>query len=55
MLALRGACLLSASQGGAGQEEVIAALDRQLALTVADRAPEMRPEDRAKVEQAATV
>jgi uncharacterized membrane protein len=47
---LRGACLL-----GGGREDVIAALDRQLALTVACCAPEMHPEDRAKVEQAATV
>ena len=46
---LRGACLL-----GGGREEVIAALDRQLALTVACCAPEMLPEDRARVHQAAT-
>jgi uncharacterized membrane protein len=46
---LRGACLL-----GGGREEVIAALDRQLALTVACCAPGMLPEDRARVQQAAT-
>jgi hypothetical protein len=37
-----------------GREEVIAALDRQLALTVACCAAEMFPEDRARVQQAAT-
>jgi uncharacterized membrane protein len=52
---LRGACLLGAGQGGGGREEVVAALDRQLALTVACCAPEMHPEDRARVEQAATM
>jgi hypothetical protein len=47
---LRGACLL-----GGGREEVIAALDRQLALILACCAPEMLPEDRARVQEAATV
>jgi uncharacterized membrane protein len=46
---LRGACLL---QGGS--DEIITALDRQLALTVASCAPEMLPEDRARVTDAAT-
>jgi uncharacterized membrane protein len=46
---LRGACLLSG-----GREEVIAVLDRQLALTVACCAPGMLSEDRVRVEQAAT-
>jgi uncharacterized membrane protein len=46
---LRGACLLSG-----GREEIIAALDRQLALTVACCAPEMLPADRARVQEAAT-
>jgi uncharacterized membrane protein len=46
---MRGACLL-----GGGREEIIAALDRQLALTVACCAPEMLPEDRARVQEAAT-
>jgi hypothetical protein len=46
---LRGACLLSG-----GREKIITALDKQLALTVASCAPEMLPEDRARVEDAAT-
>ena len=46
---LRGACLLAA-----GREKIIAALDKQVALTVASCAPQMLPEDRAKVEAAAT-
>ena len=46
---LRGACLL-----GGVREEVIVTLDRQLALTVACCAPEMLPEDRARVQEAAT-
>jgi uncharacterized membrane protein len=46
---LRGACLL-----GSGHEKIITALDKQLALTVACCAPGMLPEDRARVEAAAT-
>lgn len=46
---LRGACLL-----GGGRDEIIAALDRQLTLTVAGCAPDMLPEDRANVQQAAS-
>jgi len=46
---LRGACLLAA-----GREKIIAALDKQVALTVASCAPQMLPEDRARVEAAAT-
>jgi uncharacterized membrane protein len=46
---LRGACLL-----GSGREEIIAALDKQLALTVASCASGMIPEDRARVEDAAS-
>jgi uncharacterized membrane protein len=46
---LRGACLL-----GGGREEAVAALDRQLALTVACCAPEMLAQDRARVQEAAT-
>src|SRR6266498_650658 len=45
---LRGACVLAN-----GREEIIAALDQQLELTVACCAPEMHPEDRARVEGAA--
>ncbi len=45
---LRGACLLAG-----GKKEVITALDQQLALIVACCAPEMLPEDRARVEDAA--
>jgi uncharacterized membrane protein len=45
---LRGACLLTG-----GREEVITALDQQLALTVACCVPEMLPEDRARVADAA--
>jgi uncharacterized membrane protein len=48
MRMLRGACVLVG-----GREAVIAALDHQLELTVAGCAPEMLPEDRAKVEAAA--
>ncbi len=46
---LRGACQVSG-----GRNEIIAALDKQLALTVACCAPEMLPEDRARVKDAAT-
>ena len=46
---LRGACLLAG-----GREKIIAALDKQVALTVASCAPQMLPEDRARVEAAAT-
>jgi uncharacterized membrane protein len=46
---LRGACQL-----GGDREEVIAVLDRQLALTVACCSSEMLPEDRARVQEAAT-
>jgi uncharacterized membrane protein len=46
---LRGACLLAG-----GREKIIAALDKQVALTVASCAPQMQPEDRAMVEAAAT-
>jgi uncharacterized membrane protein len=46
---LRGACLLAA-----GREKIIAALDKQVALTVASCAPQMLPEDRARVQAAAT-
>ena len=46
---LRGACLLAG-----GHEKIITALDTQLALTVASYAPGMLPEDRARVEAAAT-
>ncbi len=46
---LRGACLLRG-----GREEIITVLDKQLALTVASCAPGMLPEDRARVEEAAT-
>lgn len=46
---LRGACLLSG-----GREEIISVLDKQLALTVAACAPGMLPEDRSRVEDAAT-
>ena len=46
---LRGACQLSG-----GREDIIAALDKQLALTVACCAPEMLPEDRARITDAAT-
>jgi uncharacterized membrane protein len=45
---LRGACVLAGHR-----QDVIAALDRQLAQTVACCAPGMLPEDRARVEQAA--
>jgi len=45
---LRGACLLAG-----GKKEVITALDQQLALIVACCAPEMLPEARARVEDAA--
>ena len=45
----RGACLL-----GGGREEVIAALDGQLALIFACCAPGCSPEDRARVREAAT-
>jgi uncharacterized membrane protein len=47
---LRGACLLTGDR-----TDVIAALDRQLALTVAGCSTEMLPEDRAKVEAAAAL
>ena len=47
---LRGACLLVG-----GQKEIIAALDQQLALTVAGCAAGMLPEDRARVESAAAL
>jgi uncharacterized membrane protein len=47
---LRGACLLVG-----GPKEIIAALDHQLALTVAGCAPGMLPEDRARVESAAAL
>lgn len=46
---LRGACLVSG-----GREEIITVLDKQLALIVASCAPGMLPEDRARVEDAAT-
>ena len=46
---LRGACQLSG-----GRKEIIAALDEQLALTVACCAPEMLPGDRTRVKDAAT-
>jgi uncharacterized membrane protein len=46
---LRGACVL-----GGGREKIITALDKQLALTVASSAAGMLPEDRARVENAAT-
>lgn len=46
---LRGACQLSG-----GRVEIITALDRQLELIVACCTPEMLPEDRARVEDAAT-
>ncbi len=45
---LRGACLLAGNR-----DDVIAALDRQIALTVAGCDPAMLPEDRARVEVAA--
>src|SRR5262249_45665918 len=44
---LRGACVLSE-----GRAEIITALDRQLALTVAGCAPGMLPEDRARAQPA---
>jgi hypothetical protein len=47
---LRGACLLVG-----GQKEIIAALDHQLALTVAGCTAGMLPEDRARVESAAAL
>jgi uncharacterized membrane protein len=47
---LRGACTLSG-----GRQEVITALDRQLALTVASCAAEMLPDDRAMVKNAAAL
>jgi uncharacterized membrane protein len=47
---LRGACLLVG-----GQKEIIAALDQQLALTVAGCTAGMLPEDRARVESAAAL
>ena len=46
---LRAACLL-----GGGSDEIITALDRQLALTVASCDPGMLPADRARVTAAAT-
>lgn len=46
---LRGACELSGKR-----PDVVAALDRQLALTVACCAPGMLPEDRSRVEEAAS-
>ena len=45
---LRGACVLAGHR-----EDIVAALDRQLAQTVACCAPGMAPEDRARVEEAA--
>ncbi|HEY5989476.1 MAG TPA: DUF2254 family protein, partial [Streptosporangiaceae bacterium] len=48
MRMLRGACVLAG-----GREPIIAALDRQLELTVAGCAPEVLPQDRAKVQAAA--
>lgn len=45
---LRGACVLTGDR-----EEIIEALDHQLALTVAGCSPEMQREDRARVEAAA--
>ena len=47
--------LRSASTISAERPDVIAALDRELALTVACCAPEMLPADRARVEEAATL
>ncbi|MBO0789286.1 MAG: hypothetical protein J2P33_24760, partial [Actinobacteria bacterium] len=45
---LRGACVLAGHR-----EDIVAALDQQLAQTVACCAPGMSPEDRARVEEAA--
>jgi uncharacterized membrane protein len=45
---LRSACLV-----GPGREQIVAALDKQLALTVACCSAEMLPEDRARVKEAA--
>ena len=47
---LRGASALSGER-----PDVIGALDRELALTVACCAPDMLPADRARVEEAATL
>jgi hypothetical protein len=50
MRMLRGACVLAGERDAA-----IAALDRQVALTIAGCDPSMLAEDRAKVETAAVL